>query len=256
MHPVGKGAAVLRQRLIDIAGVSLRDILAADPRLRLTSPALRQALRSAPAPATEQEREAWVDQLAAGMARYMTKQFQYVDLRRGDGPLQHLNRCFVEDFADGWGVQPAVHAALRRHHDRLALWAAEQLDAVGALRLVRHSGFRPVCAYYTPELQLQVLGLRDGILMSPVLEVGCGDGRLVRHLRAMGCDATGIDRDAPSDMLRGDWFDAPLEAMSWGSIIGHQSVSLHFRNAHLQSGCQTASNVDPRSASNIDPLMP
>src|SRR5690554_7385135 len=107
VHPVGKGAAVLRQRLIDIAGVSLRDILAADPRLRLTSPALRQALRSAPAPATEQEREAWVDQLAAGMARYMTKQFQYVDLRRGDGPLQHLNRCFVEDFADGWGVHPS-----------------------------------------------------------------------------------------------------------------------------------------------------
>ena len=106
---------------------------------------------------------------------------------------------------------------------------------MGALDLVRETGFQPICSQYAPELQLQVLGARIEDLASPILDLGCGDGRLVQHLRALGHAATGIDRNAPDGLLRGEWFEAPFGFEGWGTIIAHQSVSLHFQSAHYQS---------------------
>jgi len=172
----------------------------------------------------------WVGSLSSGMVRYLTEQFQYVDLRGQISPLEQIYRTFLDHLA-----HREASKALEQHHARLHDWVETQLTAVGALDLVRETGFQPVCSQYSPELQLQVLGARAEELASPILDLGCGDGRLVQHLRELGHAATGIDRNAPDGLWRGEWFEAPFGFERWGTIIAHQSVSLHFRSAHYQS---------------------
>ena len=236
-EPFGPGAVatILKQRLADVQGVSLRDILAAEPRLRSMSPPLRELLLQQPITLDEPRLAVWADRLTAGMTDYVTRQFQYVDLRLASGSLEQLYRRFLREFCAAGADLGLAQAALRLHQERLANWVGEQLEAVGALELVRRTGFKPVCGFYSPQLQLAVLGLDADNLQSPVLDLGCGDGQLVYHLRSLGYEAVGIDRNAPPGLIRGDWFDAPLEPLLWGTIIAHQSVSLHFMSAHLQS---------------------
>ncbi|WIJ26449.1 class I SAM-dependent methyltransferase [Devosia sp. RR2S18] len=179
-------------------------------------------------------KEHWVSLLTSGMVRYITEQFQFVDLRGQIASLRQIYRDFLEHLAE----EP--EEAVERHHGRLLEWTRTQLAVVGALELVRGTGFRPVCSNYSPELQLQVLGIRSEEIKEPVLDLGCGDGSLVRYLCDRGLTATGIDRNAPDGLLSGEWFDAPLGSGQWGTIIAHQSVSLHFRSAHHASASRAS----------------
>lgn len=235
--PCGLAGLALRQRLKDVAGLSLYELLAAGPRLRSVSPTLDQMLALGAAREAYRRRDWWVDLLTSGMVRYLTEQFQYVDLRGQIAPLEGMYRSFLKYLADD---KRDPVKALEQHHNRLLEWTRKQLTAVGALEVVRETGFRPVCSHYSPELQLQVLGIQPAKIQGPILDLGCGDGRLVRILREHGHSATGIDRNAPDGLLKGEWFDAPLEAKRWGTIIAHQSVSLHFRRAHLVSASRAS----------------
>jgi len=239
MHEAGlprtpKLADLLQQRLADVDGVTLADMLRQSPRLRSISPALGALLEAWPAVDPEGDAAAWARLLARGMTRYLTSEFQYLDIEGASESLVHLYRQFMVEFLATDGAIPAVERTLCAHHDRLLAWIEDRLAEASALGRVRH-GFRPVCAEYTPSMQLQFLNLEPAVLMGPVLDLGCGDGRLVRHLRDMGIEATGIDRNAPEDLITGDWFDAPLAPGRWGTILAHQSVSLHFIYAHLHS---------------------
>jgi len=96
-----------------------------------------------------------------------------------------------------------------------------------------------VCAEYSPELQLRLLGLDPQRVESPVLDLGCGaSASLVHYLRARGLPGVvGVDREAPAGtgLIRASWFDVPLPPGTWGTVIAHQSFSLHFVHAHLRS---------------------
>jgi len=96
-----------------------------------------------------------------------------------------------------------------------------------------------LCAEYSPELQLQLLGVTPAALREPILDLGCGAAaRLVVHLRGLGLDARGVDRQVTSGPGRyaGDWFSFPLEPACWGTIVSHLAFSSHFHHHHHRPG--------------------
>ena len=98
-----------------------------------------------------------------------------------------------------------------------------------------------VCSEYTPELQIDLLGIQTADLIEPVLDLGCGfSGSLVTHLRSLGIRATGFDRQVrPCDyLLAADWFEMNFKKEQWGSIISHMAFSNHFLFHHYYKNGQ------------------
>lgn len=93
-------------------------------------------------------------------------------------------------------------------------------------------------AEYSVELQLSILGLEVETLRPPILDVGCGPGaRLVHHLRGLGLEAWGVDRDSSEPVVIGaDWLDYDYGERRWGTVISHQAFSLHFLHHHFRRG--------------------
>jgi hypothetical protein len=92
-----------------------------------------------------------------------------------------------------------------------------------------------VCSEYSPQLQLEVLGINPDTLLQPVLDLGCGkSGRLVTYLRSLGMDASGVDRlvDPVEGLFAADWFNLPLTTGHWGTILSHMAFSNHFLFHH------------------------
>ncbi|MFO0660351.1 MAG: class I SAM-dependent methyltransferase [Polyangiaceae bacterium] len=115
-----------------------------------------------------------------------------------------------------------------------------QLEEVSAKAVAPTSLKREVvCREYGSELQLELMGLEEGTLLEPILDMGCGpQAVLVRELRAREMNAVGIDRYLDVDVefaTRADWMTYPLGESRWGTIISHQGFSLHFVHHHLAS---------------------
>jgi len=92
-----------------------------------------------------------------------------------------------------------------------------------------------VCAEYSPELQLRILGVDLDTLLEPVLDIGCGmNAKLVTHLRDVGIEAYGVDRlvTAAPYLIEADWIEFALEPESWGTILSHMAFSNHFLFHH------------------------
>jgi len=92
-----------------------------------------------------------------------------------------------------------------------------------------------VCSEYTPEFQLDLLGLKKEDLIEPVLDLGCGkNGTLVKYLRQSGIKAIGVDRivDQDPSLREADWFDIDFKTDSWGTVISHMAFSNHFAFHH------------------------
>lgn len=99
-----------------------------------------------------------------------------------------------------------------------------------------------VCEDYSPELQLQILGLRVQDLLPPVLDLGCGRrGGLTAYLRRQGVVAVGVDRIVEeADYLRvGNWLEVDLRPQSWGTILSHMAFSHHFAFHHQYAHGET-----------------
>lgn len=134
-----------------------------------------------------------------------------------------------------------VAAGYRR--DLAAFVAA--LAAAGGLSLRE-----VVAAEYDPALQLRVLlgpDLDPTALPEPILDLGCGrSARLVAHLRGLGKDARGVDRDVEPGphLVRGDWLDAPLPP-GLGTVLSHLGFSLHFLHHHLRPAPAARAGDDP-----------
>jgi len=93
-----------------------------------------------------------------------------------------------------------------------------------------------VCSDYSPEFQLNILGIRLDQLVEPVLDLGCGKaGQLVHYLIEKGIQARGIDRlvDAAEALTRSDWLELNIEPGVWGTVISHMAFSNHFNFNHL-----------------------
>lgn len=245
-------ARLLSQRLADVADVHMRDMLAAAPILSRLSPeftrnlltdarSLQHELAGAPA------RETLAGVMSDGMAAWMTREHQFVELAQHDRKaLSAHYRRLIDELATRLAQDDpcsAIEKVLEDHHVRLQSWLTAVLENAGALDAAR-SGAEIVCAEYSPIIQLRVLGLGDARLADPVLDLGCGEaGLLVRHLRSAGqVQVEGIDQDASSanGLTRCSWFDVLLPASSLGTIIAHQSFTLHFLHAHIASAERAA----------------
>ena len=236
---------ILALKLADSAAYSIHDVARRAPGLRRLSRQIggeigrRRGVLLAEL-ADRGRREALVARMAEGMFRFLADQYQYLEL--GDREraelaalyarfLSETRRWLAGAFEPEEGCPPLV-----RHHERLSAWTRARLDAVDALDWAENSDAEVVSANYSAPLQLHVLGLDADVLAEPVLDLGCGaEARLVRSLRRRGIAAFGIDRLAPDGVgiMRGSWFDAPLDPCSWGTIIAHHAFALHFLNAHL-----------------------
>jgi hypothetical protein len=143
-------------------------------------------------------------------------------------------------------MESALRHVLHAHHDRLRLFfAALVAEEDGSGRRREYLLRRVPCEEYSAETQCTVLHLDVSTLAEPVLDLGCGSrGTLVRALRARRIDALGVDRNAPREagFLRADWQDAPLAAGRWGTIVAHQSLSLHLLHHH-NSGSARAKDL-------------
>ncbi len=132
-------------------------------------------------------------------------------------------------------IDRRLRAAIRNHLHALR-------DFVAALDAAHRNGpasllDRPVvCEEYAPRLQLAVLGLDPAEMLEPILDVGCGhDGALVRHLRALGLEAYGIDRLVGADqpeLHEADWLAYPYGISRWGTVISHLAFAHHFLFQH------------------------
>lgn len=89
-----------------------------------------------------------------------------------------------------------------------------------------------VSSRYSPGLQLEALGRPPTV--PPLLDVGCGDGALVGHLRGRGVDATGLDLDGTGDVLMGDWLTFDYGHRRWHTVVSHLAFSLHFLHHELR----------------------
>ena len=146
-----------------------------------------------------------------------------------DGAAEELYADFLGDLAGQFSSIAAVETILAGHQARLrSLLALREGESL--------SDIEPIWATYAPDLQLRLLGLDPLRTPGPVLDLGCGeDGALVRHMEALGrSDVFGIDVlcETGGGLSRASWFDAPLAPGRWGTIIAHQSFTLHFLRAH------------------------
>jgi hypothetical protein len=182
-----------------------------------------------------------VSLLSSCTLRWLHRHYPFAELRPEE--QDELDRTYVGLLE---GTRDALAAA--RGHEELG---ARVTDLVAgwqaALALLARSWVTPeqgrmrptVSAEYSPELQLTILGLGLEGLAEPVLDLGCGErAELVRYLRARGKAAVGIDRylSVEDGVRELDWFSLPLVPDSWGTVIAHQSFSLHFLHHHLGSG--------------------
>ncbi|MBP9085953.1 MAG: hypothetical protein KBG15_07525 [Kofleriaceae bacterium] len=130
-------------------------------------------------------------------------------------------------------VGNASQFTMAAHRRRLVILLADIVG--GNQRIVTASR-------YSPELVLRALGFGSvtsggvGVeLVGPLLDVGCGDGSLVQHVRKLGLAARGIDRDPAPPGERADWLSFDFAAARWATIISHHGFSLFFRHADLVS---------------------
>ncbi|MFT3838936.1 MAG: class I SAM-dependent methyltransferase [Myxococcaceae bacterium] len=188
----------------------------AELRLRLAHPApeLLQAV------ADEQPRVvSLAPSLAQHVQRRLQKKNQFAAIT--ERPLYNVLEGWLKALADAPAEQRKD--ILSELPQRLS----PMLKDLGARETVSHE--------YSPQLQLQVLQLDEKQLLAPVLDVGCGvAATLVMHLRSLGLDATGIDRDVKSDVaLKADWLSYAYGEKKWGTVVSHLGFSLHFLNRHL-----------------------
>jgi hypothetical protein len=95
---------------------------------------------------------------------------------------------------------------------------------------------------YSAQLQIELLQLDVAELKQPVLDIGCGgQANLVRHLRAVGIEAYGFDRQlevqAPY-LAQQDWFEYAFGTGRWGSIVSNMAFTNHLNYAYLHDVSQ------------------
>ncbi len=117
---------------------------------------------------------------------------------------------------------------------------AHRANLVSVIRGIarEETGDRAVfpCAEYTAGFQLEILGLGDGPIRGPFLDIGCGEkASLVREVRARGVEAVGIDQymDAGADSvaIRANWLEFSFIPDYWGTVVSHMAFSNHFVRA-------------------------
>jgi hypothetical protein len=155
----------------------------------------------------------------------------------------HQIRTALEKCETEAKLERALIGILELHHERLRLIMASYCVTYQDQDLQANPLLRTVpCEEYSAGFQLSLLGLDLNSLIQPVLDLGCGsNGALVKFLRQQGIEAYGVDRLAPREkyFVQSDWFTFDFDRASWGCILAHQSLSIHFIYAYLHQPAST-----------------
>ncbi len=97
---------------------------------------------------------------------------------------------------------------------------------------------------YTAEFQIELLGLDPEKIMEPILDLTCGDGKLVLYLRELNLEAYGMDRDCDkqSPFLNRDYYlKVKINPSSYGTILSSGKFANDFiRHFFSNSGLYRA----------------
>jgi hypothetical protein len=138
----------------------------------------------------------------------------------------------------------SIENVRKRHFHRIKQFIANTNPAIFTINHNTHAKAKNfVCAEYSAEFLVSLLGLEFELTNSPILDIGCGkDGNLVQYLRVLGMDACGIDRLANGKgLLSADWLDFDYGENKWGLIVSNLSFCSHFLYHHL-AGDEIANN--------------
>lgn len=154
---------------------------------------------------------------------------------------EKLKQIYRQFFAEilNYNMQNEINEIADKHYNQLQDWLAQSNPF--ALKIYPENLSvvdEVVCAEYSAELQMELLGLDISELKEPLLDVGCGaKARLVSFLVEAGIDAYGIDRNLNTDdqVSNADWMDFNFVPNQWGAVISNLGFSNHFRHHHLRN---------------------
>jgi hypothetical protein len=112
---------------------------------------------------------------------------------------------------------------------------------------------------YSAELQLRTLRIDADTIEGRVLDIGCGPTAvLVHHLRLLGQDAWGIDRNVIRStpyLKAANWLDFLYPRRSYGLIASHLAFSSHFLY-HISSESEHVPRYRAAYQNIVDALTP
>jgi hypothetical protein len=94
-----------------------------------------------------------------------------------------------------------------------------------------------VCSEYSPEIQIELLGIELENIIEPVLDIGCGkNANLVNHFHNLGYAVFGIDRSVGNSSIlqNTSWLEYDFKPETWGTLISNLGFSNHFNHHHLR----------------------
>lgn len=150
--------------------------------------------------------------------------------------FQQVRTLFREN-AKYWALRKDLAPLIKNQSNEINTILNAILNNAVFLKTDKNAIFeKTICHEYSPELQLEVLGVTVEDLTEPILDIGCGKkGQLVKFLNQLGLKAFGTDRTIEeSDIFfKADWLDLQFPENSWGTIISHMAFSNHFIFHHL-----------------------
>ncbi len=149
--------------------------------------------------------------------------------------LQHLFQQGLQETlhllqtAEARYWQSAYRMLLKCHLVRLHAVMASLMDPAQTSEFNYAWLYRDaLTSEYSPEWQLQALGLSEASVGGEVLDLGCGkQANLVRFLRRESRPISGLDRwAAPQEgVTQGDWFELSFKPERWDLIMSHVAFS-------------------------------
>jgi hypothetical protein len=174
---------------------------------------------------------------------YANNQFVHVDGQK-ELQLENLYRSYLLDMKailiaekTPLAIRGGLKKLIAKHFEDLRSNLENYFDPDIELDIEGNMIFnRVICRQYSPEFQLDILGISLEDLREPILDFGCGkSGRLVSYLTERGFQAFGVDRivEPAEHIIAADWLNFKLEPGTWGTIISHMAFSNHFSFHHL-----------------------
>lgn len=166
-------------------------------------------------------------------------------------PYLHIKKSQVEDleqiYRHTWQRMMEtrdIKTTLNEfHYPQLAKWLTALYPEEFRESLRSVTKVNPVTYQeYSADLQIEVLGIDLTHIKEPAIDIGCGSqANLTRHLRSLGIEAYGIDRNLETRepyLAQEDWFDYYFEPNKWGAIVSNMGFTNHLNYAYLHDASQ------------------
>ncbi len=162
---------------------------------------------------------------------------QYIDFQKKD--YLEIRKIFELLLQDISNQQLLVEQIEERHYERIQSLIKKTNPVIYKLNSNNDIIAKTfVCAEYSAQFQIDLLGIEINVLREPILDIGCGEhGYLVEFLRNNNLEAYGIDRIHKTEdyYIKNNWLEFNYGQQKWGTIISNLSFSNHFINHYLQN---------------------